>query len=97
MSLTMSLGKEACPDLDLGKKYAPPDKTEVQAERRLSSFAAASWCTRNMKRDRTLLRLTNYHGVNFKRPGLAALVGLVPGDLLLQPKRTPPGHIFLTF
>lgn len=74
----MSLGKEACPDLELGKKYAPPDKTEVQAERRLSSFAAASWRACNKKRDRTLLRLTNEHRVNFKKPGLAALIGLVP-------------------
>lgn len=82
------MGKEACPDLELGKKYAPPDKTEVQAERRLSSFAAASWRARNKKRDGTLLRLTNDHRVSVKKPGLAAFIGLVPGDFLLQPKRT---------
>lgn len=32
-----------------GKKYAPPDKTEVQAERRLSSVAAASWRSQQEK------------------------------------------------
>lgn len=56
------------------KKNGPPDKTEVQAERRLPSSAAALRRVRNKKRDRELLTVTYNHRPNFKKTGLAALI-----------------------